>query len=223
MKEILLSDWTLAAFRQREEERRRKEQREAAFAAPQEGMQRGNETLRSDWTIAALQKRFAALEQRIAALEQREEEQRRKERAEATRVPPQQQGQRREDIVVSSSAPVAPKQMEEEQPTKEPAQSAAAKIEHRQAEVAGRANEQRPQRDRLEIRPVRNDETVHVGAAHKMARGFISFLITAVIAGVIGFGAGIYVVPIEKATHFRALVKRGLEPIYGDHSFQERQ
>lgn len=222
MKEILLSDWTLAAFEQREEERRRKEQREAAFAAPQEAMQRGNETLRSDWTIAALQKRFAALEQRIAALEQREEEQRRKERAEAARVPPQQ-GQRREDIIVSSSAPVAPKQMEEEQPTQEPAQSAAAKIEHRQAEVAGRANEQRLQRDRLEIRPVRNDETVHVGAAHKMARGFISFLITAVIAGAIGFGAGIYVMPIEKATHFRALVKRGLDSIYGDHSFQERQ
>lgn len=220
MKEILLSDWTLATFKQREEERRRKEQREAALAAPQEGMQRSSETLRSDWTIAALQKRFAALEQRIAALEQREEEQRRKERAEAARVPPQQQGQRREDIVAGSSAPVAPKQMDEEQPTKERAQSAAAKIEHRPAEVAGRANDQR---DRLEIRPVRNEETVHVGAAHKMARAFISFLITAVIAGVIGFGAGIYVVPIEKATHFRALVKRGLDSIYGDHSFQERQ
>jgi len=70
MNEILLSDWTLAAFKQREEERRRRQQNEAAPVPSNKEAPRGNETLRSDWTIAALQKRFTTLEQRLAALEQ---------------------------------------------------------------------------------------------------------------------------------------------------------
>lgn len=70
MNKILLSDWTLAALKQRVEERRRKQQNEAAPVPPNREVRRGNETLRSDWAIGALQKRFIALEQRLAALEE---------------------------------------------------------------------------------------------------------------------------------------------------------
>ena len=87
MNDILLSDWTLAAFKQREEERRRKEREEAARVTTKEETPRSSEASRPDWTVAALQKRFAALEERLAALEQREEERHRKEQAEAARAP----------------------------------------------------------------------------------------------------------------------------------------
>jgi PDZ domain len=46
-----------------------------------------------------------------------------------------------------------------------------------------------------------------------MARGITSTLRTAVVAGAIGFGAGIYLVPSEKADQFRAIVQRGLGAI----------
>jgi hypothetical protein len=38
-----------------------------------------------------------------------------------------------------------------------------------------------------------------------MARGITSIVTTAVVAGAIGFGAGIYLVPNEKADEFRAI------------------
>lgn len=228
MNENRLSDWTLGAFKQREEERRRNEHGEPAPVPPNDKMQRGGDALRSDWTIAALHKRFAAMEQRLAALEQREGEQRRKEQAAAAHVPPREEAQRREVIVLGSAT----------LGTTEAPAVAEARIEDEQAEAARRANEQRLQReaaetitrddrerlesDRIDIRPVRNVETAHAGAAPKMARAFVSFLITALIAGAIGFGAGIYVVPIEKATHFRTLIKRGLDSIYGGRSSPER-
>jgi hypothetical protein len=46
-----------------------------------------------------------------------------------------------------------------------------------------------------------------------MARGITSTLRTAVIAGAIGFGAGVYLVPSEKADQFRAIVQSGLGAI----------
>ncbi len=88
MAEVLLSDWTLTAFMQREEERRRREQTEVAVISPHKEIPRSTEPLRNEWTIAALQQRFAALEQRIATLEQIVGEQRRKEQAEAASVAP---------------------------------------------------------------------------------------------------------------------------------------
>ncbi|WP_442755203.1 hypothetical protein ACNHKD_00635 [Methylocystis sp. JAN1] len=61
---------------------------------------------------------------------------------------------------------------------------------------------------------VRPHETAHVEPGDKKARSFASFVITALTAAAIGFGAAIYEVPVEKALHFRALTKRGLDSIY---------
>jgi hypothetical protein len=47
-----------------------------------------------------------------------------------------------------------------------------------------------------------------------MARGISSIVTTAVVAGAIGFGAGVYFVPNEKADQFRAMVQGGLGAIY---------
>jgi len=217
MKESFLSDWTLVAFKQREEERRRKEQDEAAGVRSSEEKQRSNEIARSEWTVAALQKRFVALEQRIAALEQREEERRQKLEPE----PPQA---------------ARPRLPEEKQPSKEEFLSSStelgeARIKPQQVEDIRRANErglkseeaatvtldelERLQRDRMKIRPLKEVETVRVGVAHKMLRGLFSLMITASIAGAIGFGIGVSAVPIETASHFHALAERSLDSIHG--------
>ena len=47
-----------------------------------------------------------------------------------------------------------------------------------------------------------------------MARGISSIVTAAVVAGAIGFGAGVYLVPNEKADQFRAMVQGGLGAIY---------
>src|ERR1700746_1494520 len=40
---------------------------------------------------------------------------------------------------------------------------------------------------------------------HNMARGISSIVTTAVVAGAIGFGVGVYLVPNEKADQFRTI------------------
>ena len=47
-----------------------------------------------------------------------------------------------------------------------------------------------------------------------MARGMFSIAATAVVAGAIGFGAGVFLVPNEKADEFRAMVQSELGTIY---------
>jgi hypothetical protein len=47
-----------------------------------------------------------------------------------------------------------------------------------------------------------------------MARGLSLIVKTAVVAGAIGFGAGVYLVPNEKADQFRAMVQDGLDALY---------
>jgi hypothetical protein len=48
---------------------------------------------------------------------------------------------------------------------------------------------------------------------HNMARGISSIVTTAVVAGAIGFGAGVYVVPNEKADQFRAMANETADQI----------
>jgi hypothetical protein len=237
MNEIPHSDWTLAAFKQREEERRKKEQDEKTFARPDADIQHNNETLRCDLTIAALQKRFAALEQRLAALEQREEERLGKVRAEAAPIQPQEEMLGGKEMLLSNSTLVAPKQRDMEGRTNEAAEFSDAKMEDEQVEAPRHATELQLQREeaktvrcgdreklqinRMEIRPIRNGDTVRGGTAHTIVRGVWTFIVTASIAGAIGFGIGAYVAPIEKANHFRALVKRGADSLYGGRAAQE--
>src|ERR1700720_2717422 len=49
-----------------------------------------------------------------------------------------------------------------------------------------------------------------------MARGISSIVTTAVVAGAIGFGAGVYFVPNEKADQFRALVQAWRDLVHSD-------
>lgn len=247
MNEILLSDWTLAAFKQREEERRMKQQNEAAPVPPNKEEPRGDETLRSDWTIAALQKRFttleqrlAALEQRFAALQQREEERRLKELIEATaRVPPREEKPHDEEVSFSSSTVIASQQRNEDWRARKQPEFVQAKaeipeieaisrgsdqwLERKEAETVRRDEEEGLQRERIAISAVRNGETPHVGMAHKIVRWLISILITASVAAAIGFALAIYAVPTEKAAHFRTLMERQLQLMDRGHSSQDKR
>lgn len=246
MNEILLSDWTLAAFKQREEERRKNQQNGAAPVPSNIEAPRGNETLRSDWTVAALQRRFTALEQRLAALdqrfaalEQRGEERRLKELIGATApAPPREEKRHNEEVSFGNSTVVASQQRYEDGRAREQAEFVQAKaeiqeieairdgagqwLERKEAETVRRDEGEGLQRDRIEISAIRDSETPHVGMARKMARWLISILITASVAAAIGFAVAIYAVPAEKAAHFRTLIERQLQLIDRGHSSQEK-
>lgn len=121
------------------------------------------------------------------------------------------------------------KQREEERRRREQAGVAEAQIVHEAAEATRRAKEEwdqreksetalRAVRDRLqskweETRPVQKGEIVHLRRTARMIRGILSTLITAAIAGAIGFGAGVYATPADKSDEFRALVNSKLGAI----------
>lgn len=220
MSKTLLSDWTLAAFKQREEERRReenlygREQVDAASFAPAEAAPRENETLRSEWTIAALQKRFAALEQRLAAVEQREEERRRSELVEATARA--RRAEEQEQVVLGAPNDVAPDHSHAHWNEIEQPQLVQAAVGPQEAETILRAQEQvfeqsapevvrdaQEYESRSEVRPARRRGTI--------VYRFVSVVITALIAAAIGFGVAVFTVPIEKATQFHTYVNRVLD------------
>jgi hypothetical protein len=229
MSKTLLSDWTLAAFKQREEERRREEnlrgrkQVDTAPFAPAEAAPRENEILRSEWTIAALQKRFAALEQRLAAMEQREEERRRFERVEA--VARARRAEEQEQVALGASNDIAPDQSRahwheiEEQP-----QLVQAAVEPPEEGTILRAQEQVFEQNAPEV--VRDAQGYESRSDVRPARRrgsivyrFVSVVITALIAAAIGFGIAVFTVPIEKATQFHTYVNRTLD---GLHSLQKK-
>lgn len=225
MKKAFLSDWTLDAFEQREEERRSKERDEAARVRSSEEKQRGNEILCGEWTVAGLQKRFATIEQRLAALEKREEERLQKEQPEPPRA-------------------TRPQLLEEKHGNREAflndsTELGEARIVRQQAEAVRHADERglepeaaatvtldeqvRLQRARLKNRTLEEAENVRVGDAHSMLRGLFAFVINACIAGAIGFGIGLSIVPIDKAVQFRTLIERGLDSFHGTIvTFEER-
>ncbi|WP_424360726.1 hypothetical protein [Methylocystis parvus] len=224
MKEVLLSDWTLAAFMQREEERRRKEQTEAPVAPLQKQTQRSAEPLRSDLTIAALQKRFVALEQRIETLEQMVGERRRKEPAEAPAVAPRAETPRSEPtpvepVLVAQTARVAAARMEDLR-VEAPAFASEQRLKRSEPEPLKADARGSMARDSIDFRP---PQAPHVEPSHKKAGGLTSFMITALTAATIGFGAAIYEVPVEKAVEFRSLAKRGLDTIYEGLSSSVKQ
>lgn len=213
MSKILLSDWTLAAFKQREEERRReenprgREQVDAAPFAPAEAAPRENETLRSEWTIAALQKRFAALEQRLATVEQREEERRRSELVEAAARA--RRAEEQEQVVLGASNDVVPDHSHAHRNEIERPQSVQAEFEPQEAGTILRTQEQVFEQNApevvSEVRPARRRGTI--------VYRFVSVVITALIAASIGFGIAVFTVPIEKATQFHTYVNRTLDAL----------
>ncbi|WP_148043019.1 hypothetical protein [Methylocystis hirsuta] len=220
MSTTLLSDWTLAAFKQREEERRREENRrgraqvDAASLAPAEAAPRENEMLRSEWTIAALQKRFGALEQRLAAVELREEERRRSELVEAAARARREEEQ--EQVVLGASNDAPPDQSHAHWNEIEQPQLVQAAFEPQEEGTILRAQEQvfeqkapeivgdsQGYESRSEVRPARRRGTI--------VYRFVSVVITALIAAAIGFGLAVFTVPIEKATQVHTYVNRTLD------------
>jgi hypothetical protein len=189
-EEILSSDWTLAAVKQREEERRRKEQVEPSPVAlkPTEENWRAIESLVSDWNVAFRQK---------------EEERRRKEQAAEAALVALKQGRAAEAKVVHEQAEAARRAKDEWGERKE------AKT------VLRAAVEDSLQRERKETRAVPKSGIVHSGGTARTNRGILSTLITAAISGAIGFGAGVYATPPDKADEFRALVNSKLDEING--------
>ena len=192
MKEIFLSDWTLAAVKQREEERRAKEQAEPVPVAlnPSEEKRRATESTNSivrDWNLA---------------FKQKEEERRREEQpAEAAPVAFKPGA--------AAEAKVAHEQAEASRRAKDEWN------ERKEAKTVLRAVEDSPQRERKDARAAPKSGIVRSRGAAKMIRGVLSTLTTVVIASAFGFGAGVYVTPPDKANEFRALVNSKLEEING--------
>lgn len=229
MSKTLLSDWTLAAFKQREEERRReenlrgREQVDTAPFAPAEAAPRESEILRSEWTIAALQKRFAALEQRLAAMEQREEERRRSERVEAAARA--RRAEEEEQVALGVSPDVAPDHGHAHWQEIEQPQLVQATVEPPEEGTILRAQEQVFEQNASEV--VRDAQGYESRSDVRPARRrgsivyrFVSVVITALIAAAIGFGIAVFTVPIEKATQFHTSVNRALD---GLHSLQKER
>jgi hypothetical protein len=251
MKEVCLSDWTLAAVKQREEERRRKVQAQPAVVAlkPRDEKQRGEAVLLSDWTLVAVKQR-----EEERRRNEREEKQRAKEtfvsdsiitfkqKEEERREKQKEEKQRAEEPPLIDPILAAMKQKEADRRKKEQAAVAAvvtmkgaevaeAKIVHEEQEAARRAKDEPRAREQAEpvLRAVENTlqreckETravpkggiVHSGGAARMIRGILSTLTTVAIAGAIGFGAGVYATPPDKADEFRALVNSKVDEIDG--------
>ena len=189
-EEILLSDWTLAAVKQREEERRKKEQLEPSPAAAkpkEEENWRAIESLVSDWNLA---------------FRQREEERRKKEQAAEAAVVTMKQGEVADAKIVDEQAEAA-RRAKDEWPVQE------------EAEYALRAPEDGRQKERMETRAMPKSGIVRSRRTARMIRGVLSTLTTIAIAIAIGFGAGVYITPPDKADEFRALVNSKLEEING--------
>jgi hypothetical protein len=189
MKEVLLSDWTLAAVKQREEDRRRKAQVEPTLVAlkPREGEWSAIESLVSDWNLA---------------FRQREEERRKKEQAAEAAVVTMKQGEVAEAKIVHEEVEAA-RRAKDEWPAQE------------EAEYALRAVEDSRQRERKETHAVPKSGIVRSRGTARMIRGVLSTLTTVAIASAIGFGAGVYATPPDKADEFRALVNSKVDEIDG--------
>jgi len=248
---ILLSDWTLAAVKQREEERRRKAQAEPAPVAlqPGEEYQRAEGILLSDWTLAAVKQREedrrrhereekqrakeTFVSDSLITFKQKEEERREKQKEEKQRAeePPlidpilaamkQKEEERRKEELAAEAAVVTVRQAEiaEAKIVDEQAEAARrakdAWREREEAEPVLRAVENTLERERKETRAVPKSGIVRSRGTARMIRGVLSTLTTVAIAGAIGFGAGVYATPPDKADEFRALVNSKVDEING--------
>ncbi len=184
---ILLSDWTLAAVKQREEERRRKEQVEPTLVAlkPREEEWGAIASRVSDWNLAFRQK---------------EEERRRKEQAAEAAVVTSRPAEVAEVKIVDEKAEAARRPNDEWREPEEP-------------EYILHALEDSRQRELEETPAVPKSGIVRSRGKTRVIRGVLSTLTTVAIAGGIGFGAGVYATPPDKADEFRAFVNSKLKEI----------
>ncbi len=206
---MLLSDWTLAAVKQREEDRSRHEWEEK---------QRAKETFVGDSLITFKQKEEERREKQkeekqraeepplidpiLAAMKQKEEERRKEELAAEAAVVTMKQAEIAEAKIVDEQAEAARRAKDEWR-------------EREEAESVLRALEDGRQRERKETRAVPKSGIVRSRGTARMIRGVLSTLTTVAIAGAIGFGAGVYATPPDKADEFRALVNSKVDEVNG--------
>jgi hypothetical protein len=227
-----LSDWTPIAYLQREEERRRRERKLGAQPSPGQERRNNDEKPLSDVTVVNLQRRFLLLEQRLAVLEQREHERQIREKFEAAAAQSRSGTptggapyfeddsfvRQPEDYSKANSGPeFTYSKVEQDQP------SADRKIGDLDAQSpasdSSRDHGSRSPSDYVEIHPLRSGEPIQTGAARKAAEAFNSFVMTAFLAGSIGFIGAILIMPAEKARQFHALVNFAVNAISaGSHA-----
>lgn len=227
-----LSDWTPIAYLQREEERRRNEQKPAGAAPPGQECCNNDEKPLSGVTVVNLQRRFLLLEQRLAILEQREHERQIREKFEAASAQSQREAptggaayfgddisvRQGEDYWKASSRPEFTYSKVEQD---ESADDCKIRDLHAQsyASDSWRDKRSRTPSDFVEIHPSRSGEPIQPVPARKVAEAFNSFVVTAFLAGAIGFMGAILIVPAEKAVQFHALVNIAVNVISeGSHT-----
>lgn len=223
MGDTPLSDRTLIAYLQKEEGRRRSEQESAGTAMPEREWRNDGEKHLSGVTVANMQRRFLLLEQRLAVLEQREHERQIREKFGA--APAQfQSGAPLNDAAFGGKVSAIGRQRDDDSQAKF-IDAKVKKIESiddrktldldAQLSASGSSRDESsgPPNDFVEIRPVRSGEPTQAGFARRLAGAFNSFIVTAFLAGSIGFIGAILTVPAEKAAQFHALVNIAVNAI----------
>jgi hypothetical protein len=134
----------------------------------------------------------------------------------------QKEEERRKEELAAEVAVVTVKQAEIAEARIAPLEAEAArraKDEWREQEEDAayvlRALEDSRQRERQETRAVPKRVVVRSRSTARIIRRIVSTLTTVAIAGAIGFGAGVYATPPDKADEFRALVNIKLDEISG--------
>ena len=226
MSDTPVSDWTPVASSQREEERRRNEQKSAGVEPPEQECRNNDEKHLSGVTVASLQRRFLLLEQRLAILEQREHERQIREKFETASV--RSQSGTPTGGAASFGEEVSVRQGEDCSKAKSPPEFTYSKVEQaepiddrktRDLDAQSHASDSRRDKgsgtpnDFVEIHPLRSGEPIQPGPARRIAEAFNSFVVTAFLAGSIGFMGAILIVPAEKAVQFHALVNIAVNAI----------
>lgn len=221
-----LSDWTPIAYLQREEERRRNEQKPAGAPPPGQECRNNDEKPLSGVTVVNLQRRFLLLEQRLAILEQREHERQIREKFEAASTQSQRGAPTGGAAYFGDDISV--RQGEDYSQAKSQPEFSYSKVEQDEsaddrkirdlhmpshASNSWRDNRSGTPSDFVEIHPLRSGQSIQAGPARKAAEALNSFVVTAFLAGSIGFMGAILLVPAEKAVQFHALVNIAVNAI----------
>ncbi|MGD9540095.1 hypothetical protein [Methylocystis sp.] len=214
-----LSDWTPIAYFQREEERRRNEQKAAEAAPPEQEARNNDEKHLGGVTVASLQRRFVLLEQRLAILEQREHERQIREKHDAASM--QAQSVTAAAGVAYLGEELSVRQGEDHSKARSRPEFTYSKVEQAEpvddrktcdlppqshASDSWREKSSETPSEFVETHPLRSGEPFQAEPARRMAQTFYSFVVTAFLAGSIGFLGAILIVPAEKALKFHAFV-----------------
>ncbi len=228
MSETPLSDWTPITYLQREEERRRNEQKPAGAAPPEQECRNSDEKHLSGVTVASMQRRFFLLEQRLAILEQREHERQIREKFGAAPAQSQSRTPHSEAAYFGDAVSAIGHQREDHSQAKAHPEFTYTKAEkaeaivdrktrdlHAQSHASNSSHNKRSKlpNDFVEIHPLQSGEPIQAGPARRIAEAFNSFVVTAFLAGSIGFMGAILIVPAEKAVQFHALVNIAVNAI----------